>query len=346
MKLVMTLAVRNEADILDANLAFHLNAGVDFVIATDNGSDDGTRDVLDAYARQGCVHWIDDPNPIFVQRDVVTRMARLAAAEFGADWIINNDADEFWWPRGGSLKEIFTLVPARYGTVRGMWRHFVARPGNDFFAERMTVRLCAPVTHKDDHAFNPHMKTAHRADPDVTVDWGNHDAFGRDLLPLRGWYPFDVLHFPLRSLEQCEQKYVRRALDELRGGKIKPGARRMEAYESFKQGRLREFYDSHIIDDQALAQGLREGTLASDTRVRDALRALGVKGARKESSPKRLSFTDSDVDQSYVAELGTLEEFSVLVRAQRRVDALETRLAALERSLPSRLGMRIARLAP
>ena len=42
MKLVLTLLVRNEADVVDANLAFHLNAGVDFVIATDNGSEDGS----------------------------------------------------------------------------------------------------------------------------------------------------------------------------------------------------------------------------------------------------------------------------------------------------------------
>ena len=35
----MTLRPRNEADVVDAQLAFHLNAGVDFVVATDNGSE-------------------------------------------------------------------------------------------------------------------------------------------------------------------------------------------------------------------------------------------------------------------------------------------------------------------
>ena len=56
MKLVMTLLVRDEEDILDAQIAFQLNSGVDFVIATDNRSEDGTAEILESYARQGVLH--------------------------------------------------------------------------------------------------------------------------------------------------------------------------------------------------------------------------------------------------------------------------------------------------
>ena len=53
MKVVMTLLARDEADIVDSWLDFHLNAGTDFVIATDNRSRDGTTEILERYAREG-----------------------------------------------------------------------------------------------------------------------------------------------------------------------------------------------------------------------------------------------------------------------------------------------------
>ena len=54
----MTLLVRDEADVVDSHLAFHLNAGVDYVVATDHRSQDGTTEILDRYARDGRLHLI------------------------------------------------------------------------------------------------------------------------------------------------------------------------------------------------------------------------------------------------------------------------------------------------
>ena len=49
--IVMTLLVRNEEDIIEANIEFHLAQGADFIIATDNRSTDRTRDLLLRYAQ-------------------------------------------------------------------------------------------------------------------------------------------------------------------------------------------------------------------------------------------------------------------------------------------------------
>src|SRR6266568_2731436 len=142
MKLVMTLRARDEADIVDAQIAFHLNAGVDFIVAIDHRSGDGTTDVLEAYARDGHLRLLREEGEQMREGDWATRMSRVAAEEDGADWIIPSDADEFWWPRGGSLKEVLESVPARYGIVRALLRQFVSRPDDGaFFADRMVLRM-------------------------------------------------------------------------------------------------------------------------------------------------------------------------------------------------------------
>ena len=132
-RLVMTLLVRDEADVVDAQIAFHLHAGVDFVVATDNRSSDGTTAILERYERAGVLQLLRESRDDMRQEEWVTRMARLAATDFGADWVLNADADEFWWPRGGSLKDVLDTVPERYGAIRGCWRHFLPRPDDGAF---------------------------------------------------------------------------------------------------------------------------------------------------------------------------------------------------------------------
>ena len=131
---------------IEAWLAFHLNAGADFVVATDNRSEDGTTEVLERYAREGHVHLLREPGEDLRQNEWVTRMARLAATDFGADWVINSDADEFWWPRGASLSRRAGRGSRalRHRRRRSCGRSGRPRTGvTGSFAERMTVRFSA-----------------------------------------------------------------------------------------------------------------------------------------------------------------------------------------------------------
>lgn len=88
MKLVMTLLVRDEEDIVGSNIDFHLAQGVDFIIATDNLSGDGTPEILRRYERQGLLHYIHQPEDNFAQHRWVTHMAQMACTDFAADWVI------------------------------------------------------------------------------------------------------------------------------------------------------------------------------------------------------------------------------------------------------------------
>jgi hypothetical protein len=341
MKLVMTLLVRDEADIVDAQIAYHLDAGVDFVVATDNRSEDATSEILERYESEGVLHLIREPGDDLRQSEWVTRMARLAATEFAADWIFNADADEFWVGRRAGLKEVLGTVPQRFGAVRGAWRNFVPRPDDErSFAERMTARLCTPSFHP--HPLSTHFKSAHRARADVRIGRGNHEALSDDLVPLRGWYPIEILHFPVRSLEQCRRKYVTQFVALERNAEKGIPGHMAEAYDAYRAGRLDGFYAPLVVDDAALAAGLADGTYAIDNRLRDSLRGLGF--AAPDGNGRNVAASPRSVVEDaalFAAEYSALGEADLGASFGARVDDLEARLARLERG-PAAHARRVA----
>lgn len=344
----MTLRTRDNEDIVGAQLAFHLNAGVDFVIATDHLSADGTRDILREHERAGHLRLICKDVEQYVPGQWVDDMARLAATEHGADWVIHADVDEFWWPRGGNLNDVLGAIPAPFGAVFGVWRHFAPRPEDgSYFAERMTLRLTARGPWMSpEHPFTLNVNVAHRADPNVRIRPGNHDV---DVGPkvLRGWFPIEVLHFPLRTLEQAAAKYEKWS----RTGPVNHGPHVDAAVAYLRAGAFDEHYSRYVIPDDAVDAGLRDGLFTVDVRLRDALRRLAGDPAhplpggyrfpsgRPGASP--LQFPPLDIESA----VALADDVDVLPdpgrRMERRVEELEQRIARHEKRLDV-----LSRLAP
>ena len=98
--LVLTLLCRDEADILESMLGFHLAQG--WTGHRHRQRLGGRQSDLQRFERQGQLTLLQEAGQTHDQAVWVTRMARMAAA-MGADWVINSDADEFWWPQQGNL---------------------------------------------------------------------------------------------------------------------------------------------------------------------------------------------------------------------------------------------------
>jgi hypothetical protein len=349
VKVVMTLLVRDERDIVEDHLAFHLGAGVDELIVTDHASSDGTEDVLARYARdgRGRVRVLREPEGPFRQREWVTRMARLAASEHGADWVINSDVDEFWWPRGGSLADVLASIPRRYGLVQSFVRHFVPVPDDGrSFAERMTLRLAAQAPINDPRSpWRPFRKVIHRGHPGAEVVEGSHSIGGTELVTMRGWYPVEVLHFPIRTAAQLDRKgrVWGSAVEKFYAGEeVVPGpgaAYHALAYEDSARGASAAVFDELVATDAARAAAVAAGLLVEDARVRDALRRLADDGGTL-SFPRPTAAEDG----AFAADAAVLGEAD-LVRVRRRIDELQQRVSALEASPTARLKRRLRSLA-
>ncbi|MBL8777978.1 MAG: glycosyltransferase family 2 protein [Acidimicrobiales bacterium] len=274
----MTLLVRDEEDIVRANLDFHLDRGVDFVIATDNRSEDGTVEILEEYERAGVLRLIHEPDDDYAQGRWVTRMARLAATEHGADWVINNDADEFWCPVEGDLRSTLQSVPDGTDAVLVPRFNFVvpadeadASADHRPFHERMTVRYATPFDPIKQGPIQPKM--AHRAHPEARVLQGNHDVQWPGRGEVTEEVAMEILHFPIRSEAQFANKIAKGGAAYERNHDVpeRYGRRWRRLLDAQRRGEFGDVYAKVVLDPPAVARGLASGELVEDRRLIDAL---------------------------------------------------------------------------
>jgi hypothetical protein len=274
MKLVMTLLVRNEVDVIQTNLEYHLAQGVDFVIVTDHGSEDGTSEILREYERMGVAKVIRDEEEGHHQSTRVTRMAEIARLGHGADWVIHNDADEFWWPLVGDLRDVFSSLPPQFGQIKVKRRNFRPRAdGEGPFYSRLVHREASSLN-LSGHALE--IKVAHRPHPDVVVAPGNHSIRGADLPTVPAEEMLEIFHFPMRSYEQFAHKVVQigHGYEQLPDRSPMVGTDQLALLELHRAGKLRDYYDGMVLDQAALDRGLQMGTIVVDRRLEDFMRGV------------------------------------------------------------------------
>ena len=89
IRVVMTLLVRNEEDVIAENILFHHAQGVSSFLVIDNLSTDATPEILRRLARFVPIIYIKQTADTYDQAKWVTSMARSACLDHGADWVIN-----------------------------------------------------------------------------------------------------------------------------------------------------------------------------------------------------------------------------------------------------------------
>lgn len=268
----MTLLVRDEEDIVAANLDHHLDLGIDFVVATDNGSVDSTPEILRGYERQGVLRLLQEPSHDYSQHRWVTQMARLAATEHGADWVVNNDADEFWLPAQDDFQTTLAPLPPEVDVVAARRHNMVGRrQGGD--PSTLVFRYLQSCNVLGEPLGG---KVAHRARPDITVLQGNHEVTAPGLGDCVDDGRLEILHYPARTREQFERS-VRNGGSAYRANSELPpevGAAVRWLYERLEAGKLEQVWCDLTCTDEEIAAGVAEGRFTEDRRVADHLASL------------------------------------------------------------------------
>lgn len=185
--------VRDEADIVGATVA-HMLTQVDHVIVADNGSVDGTRDILAGLP----VELIDDPERGYYQSRKMTALA-ARAREAGHEWVVPFDADEVWYSPFGRIADIL-------GGIASQW---LAAPATlyDHVSSGIDADDPDPVRRIEWRRTEPGAlpKVAARLRDDLVIEQGNHAAtFDGGTTSFPG--QLVVRHFPYRSAEQFVRK--------------------------------------------------------------------------------------------------------------------------------------------
>jgi len=287
LRIAAHLGVKDEIDLVEKTIA-HLRAiGVDLIIAVDSYSTDGTADVLDAYRSDD--FWFiqmsdlepDGPDKAWLRKNL--ELVQKA----DADWVIFLDADEYWIPASGSLRDCSALTNSdllsvdRFNIVLGAHGPMVPV---ELIPERYEELLLfvEPI---------PDFRTHLQANPDTpwirgvpvpkvmvrpqlicAISDGMHDAVAAPDVALRRRKPSDLLitHLPFTTRARFRRKVdnvrnVIAAHDEYFGKHLAWHWRNWLALA--EQGRIDEEFDRQRLSVEAIAEFRVSGVIRSAAEV-------------------------------------------------------------------------------
>jgi len=198
-------------------------------------------------------------------------MARRAVDELYADWVINSDADEFWCPHAGSIKDALASIAPDAVAASVERTNFVTRIDNgEPFWRRMDVRRAVSVNALGDPLTR---KQAHRGATDVVVAQGNHRVSVGGWLAPCAPAPITILHFPVRSRAQFFNKVVKGGAAYARNTELDYaiGETWRHLYQMYQEDKLDQAYEMELTTEEQIACGLAAGVLVRDERLIGAL---------------------------------------------------------------------------
>ena len=281
-KIVLFTAPIDQGDILQDFLDWHLDLGVDLILAIDHGSTDGSRELLERYSTTRPVVWFPLPERNLTKYSPADELAALARDRYHADWIIHCDVDEFLCTRGTDLRTILADAREDGFTLLTVPRHgMTGAPlqSGQRATQALTLRIDRPVEPTWEQEVSGQMPA-----PFVFVKIGGHlivrasalNAYGSGAeIATTTWGESGttdrlyILHYPIRGFESLRTKVNHTAvcLGENQHLPQGWGWHWRRWIRLHKEGRLREDYDQQFVSPTRAQELIREGTCVVDDTV-------------------------------------------------------------------------------
>jgi glycosyltransferase involved in cell wall biosynthesis len=279
-KIVMTILVKNEDDIIEQNIRTHAALGVDAFVVMDNDSTDHTPDILKKLQKEYEITVIEEKG-LYDQARWMKRLA-VEAKRLGADWVINNDADEFWIPKEGrTLREVLDFKGSVLTVDRFNMLLDPAAKEDGFLASQHRVENPVAYTKARQIGVENISMVLTKIGPKTIVNprglieirGGNHKAWHiansfeylfKKADTIKRFGDISVYHYPFRSYAQFKKNIENRKMLLESQKHIRMGPHYRRWVKLYNAGRLEEEYRRLLFSDNDIAVLSKYGIVTED----------------------------------------------------------------------------------
>ncbi|SER35217.1 Glycosyl transferase family 2 [Azotobacter beijerinckii] len=228
-KLAIAAIFKNEGPYILEWIAFHRTIGVDNFFIADNGSTDGSSDLLQALEKLGIITYIPFPSTPGVPPQLSAYKKIINEHISEAQWFAFIDADEFLLPTDGetSIKPALQRLTEdnSIGAIAVNWATYGSSHHKEYSADLVVERFNYRAT--KDFGVNRHYKSIVRSDAYVDTHENPHlfkikeglryvhannrniTQYNQEIIGLSQetcWEPFRINHYIVKSFEEFTLK--------------------------------------------------------------------------------------------------------------------------------------------
>jgi len=281
----MTYVIKNEEDIIERNIRFHARYGVDAFLVVNHGSTDNTNDILAELKKEFDITVHQKSDETWEQAKWATEATIFAGSHLGANWVINNDADEFWMPDENDQTIKNFLLRKQYIIQVNRFNMLPTAPDiQDGTFWNFSWYVKHPILYaldvETDFKYGSYRELLYRQGDKiivrpaglVSINKGAHAAEHFGAMKQQPVKKLKIFHYPVRSYKTFEQRIIARKTYWERH-QAPMGTHLRNWLKSAEQNSIQQLFDDSCITGEALQMLQDFGVLAQNERLRQAVQS-------------------------------------------------------------------------